>query len=184
MGMAGQEQGRAWGGIGRAPSQRWKSQNPSGMPETVLMEVKTRGAVPAKTTGKAAKGKLPCGRSLTSDSLALLFLPLFLKSLLWLSLPRSPPKLQAPLVPAISATAPNCPQPLCGQRRPPLGSITRAFCPPRPTSLADSLLSGPSPTASGTQLRAPGGLHTFAAEQANVHKAPAWCRRRRPEESK
>lgn len=173
--------------MGKSPSQRWKSQKPSGMPESVLMKVKTRGAAPAKTPGKAAKGKPPCGKSLTSDSLALLSLPVFLKSLLWLPLPRSPPKFQGPLVPAISAAALNCPQPLCGQRRAPLASFTsppRAFCPPRPASLADSLLSGPSPTAPGTQLRAPGGLHTSAAEQADVHKTPAWWRRCRPEESK
>lgn len=66
---------------------------------------------------------------------------------------------------------------LPGQRRPPLGTITLPIEPhePQPTSCSAAPLQLPR-----EHNCYPGMAAASAAAQANIHKAPTWCRRRPP----
>lgn len=145
------------------------------------MGARTRGAVLAKTPGNAAKQKLPCGKA---SSLA------FSNSTFSVSLPKTPARLPLPRPvqgpwssPSMQrcSTVPSLP----GQRRPPLGTMTlpsptRSFCPSRPMSLSQFPAQWPLSNCLENIAARPGQLQASGAAQANIHKAPTWCRRHRP----
>lgn len=145
------------------------------------MGATTRGPVLAKAPGNAAKQKLPCGKA---SPLA------FTSSTFSVSLPKTPARLplprpvqgpSSPLSMQRHSTVPSLPV----QRRSPLDTMTLpsptcSFCPLRPTSLSQSPAQRPLSNCLENIAASPRRLQASAAAQANIHKAPAWCRRCRP----
>lgn len=137
------------------------------------MGARTRGAVLAKAPGNAAKQKFPCGKASPLT---------FSSSTCSVSLPKTPASSLCPN----QFRAPGPHRPCSGA---PLSSASLARedpllapspCPLSPTSLGQLPAKWPLSNCLVNITATLGWLQASAAAQANIHKAPTWCRRRRP----